>query len=237
METDTNLDRRDALKTIAASALLCAGMPQSWLSAKPAYAMGKADIPQGIQKVEGDVTINGIPAKAGDQVSSGDVIVTGKNSLAIFVFEDSACMMKENSKLIVKNSDKTAESGKLINALRLMDGKLLSVFGSGSKTVETPTAYIGIRGTGIYIEVDHEKTYICTCYGKVLISPAADKEKQESITAKHHEAPRYVYGTNIIKQAPMLNHTDAELTMLEALVGRIPPFGANSGKKDEKNGY
>lgn len=229
METDTNLDRRDALKTIAASALLCAGMPQSWLSAKPAYAMGKADIPQGIQKVEGDVTINGIPAKPGDSIAPDDVIVTGKNSSVVFVFGDSASMMRENSRMIVKNADKTAETGKAINALRLLDGGLLSAFGPGDKSVETPSAYIGIRGTGIYVETDNDKTYICTCYGKVTLRRASDPLREELINSKHHDVARYVYSTGHIKKAPMINHTDDELVMLEAFVRRLPPFTGKDG--------
>ncbi|MBF0303688.1 MAG: FecR domain-containing protein [Desulfamplus sp.] len=240
MNTNINLNRRDALKTIASSTLVCAtGILGADELVKSAYAMGKADTPQGMQKVEGDVKINGTPAKLGDIVSHDDIITTGKNSSAIFVINDSAYMMRENSKLIVKNSDKDGESKKgVINVLRLLDGKLLSVFGSGDKTVETPSAYIGIRGTGIYIEVDHEKTYICTCYGKVLISSASDIENQESITAKYHEFPRYVYRTSLIKPAPILNnHKDSELVMLGALVGRFPPFAKKVEKQEERGGY
>ena len=41
-----------------------------------------------------------------------------------------------------------------------------------------------------------------------------------------HEAPRYITGGRVprIEKAPVLNHTDAELDMLEALVGRETPF-------------
>jgi hypothetical protein len=31
----------------------------------------------------------------------------------------------------------------------------------------------------------------------------------------------------MMMEAPVVNHTDAELVMLEALVGREPPFGTN----------
>ena len=45
----------------------------------------------------------------------------------------------------------------------------------------------------------------------------------------HHDAPRYVYaqeknGQRIVP-APLINHTDQELALIEALVGREPPFG------------
>ncbi|MBF0241999.1 MAG: FecR domain-containing protein [Desulfamplus sp.] len=232
MDTPTNLSRREAIKTMVSSALLCAAGINGFTNSQPAYAMGEAGIPQGVQKVEGDVTINGIPAKVGDIVAPDDVIVTGKDSSIVFVFGDSACLMRENSKMVVKNSDKSAEPSKVINGLRLLDGKLLSVFGEGEKSVETPSAYIGIRGTGIYVESDHEKTYICTCYGKVKISYAHNLSKFESISANYHESSRHVYRDGAIKRAPMINHTDAELIMLERFVNRLPPFAKSSEKRD-----
>jgi len=43
---------------------------------------------------------------------------------------------------------------------------------------------------------------------------------------ERHDAPRYIYasGEQLIVKAPMINHTDDELFMLEALVGRMPGF-------------
>ena len=35
----------------------------------------------------------------------------------------------------------------------------------------------------------------------------------------------------MIDGAPVINHTDAELTMLEALVGRRPPFLDSGGPR------
>ncbi|MBF0573360.1 MAG: FecR domain-containing protein [Desulfamplus sp.] len=205
MDTNLNLNRRDAIKTIVSSALVCAaGM--NVLSGS-AYAMGKAEIPQGIQKVEGDVTVNSIPAKVGDILSPDDVIVTGKNSSVVFTFGDSSCLMRENSKLTLESSDKTGEKNKFINLLRLIDGKMLSVFGKGDKTVETPSAYIGIRGTGLYVEADYKRTYVCACYGKIILRHAIYPSKEETLTTKHHESARYI--NNIegnIERAPMLHH-------------------------------
>ena len=47
---------------------------------------------------------------------------------------------------------------------------------------------------------------------------AADKRPSGMIEV-HGEMP-----IKMIEQAPVVNHTDAEPTMLEALVGRKPPF-------------
>lgn len=60
-------------------------------------------------------------------------------------------------------------------------------------------------------------------------------EARETVSTTHHDAPRYVYAhgempIKMIEQAPVVNHTDAELTMLEALVGRKPPFVGSGGE-------
>jgi hypothetical protein len=33
----------------------------------------------------------------------------------------------------------------------------------------------------------------------------------------------------VIEPAPVINHTDEELILLESLVGRVPPFGSTPG--------
>jgi hypothetical protein len=112
----------------------------------------------------------------------------------------------------------------------LLAGKLLSVSRNNGLRIETPTATIGIRGTGVYLEVGPEKTYFCTCYGEVDIVANNDGTSRESVVSKHHDKPLYIFG----KESPgqcihdahrlTINHTDEELVMAEALVGRAPPF-------------
>jgi hypothetical protein len=111
--------------------------------------------------------------------------------------------------------------------MRLATGALLSVFGAGTKSIVTSTAATGVRGTGLYVESEPERSYVCTCYGEVLISAADDANVSERIVSKHHDAPRYVLKAGAAKRirpAPFINHTDVELALIEALVGRTPPF-------------
>jgi hypothetical protein len=107
--------------------------------------------------------------------------------------------------------------------MRLATGALLSVFGAGAKRVVTSTASSGIRGTGLYVESEPDRSYVCTCYGEVQIATLADANVNERIVSKHHDAPRYVTKDRI-EPAPFINHTDLELSLIEALVGRTPPF-------------
>lgn len=121
----------------------------------------------------------------------------------------------------------------MINTLRLVTGKLLSVFGKTQHRIQTPNATIGIRGTGIYVKSDPEQSYVCTCYGVVDLFADNDKSSRETITSQHHDAPRYILsneqpGRNI-RDAPFINHTDLELQVIEGLVGRTPPFSMAGG--------
>jgi hypothetical protein len=78
----------------------------------------------------------------------------------------------------------------------------------------------------LLVEAAADRAYICTCYGNTEVSARADSSVRETIRSLHHEAPRYVIGGPAprIEKAPARNHTDAELILLEELVGREPPF-------------
>jgi hypothetical protein len=186
-------------------------------------ALAARERASGMLEVKGEVLINGRLAKLGAGLKPGDSVATSPGSSAVFVFGSDAFLLREKSELL------TAGGKTLAGSLRLVTGKLLSVFGRGSRRIVTATATIGIRGTGIYIEAEAERTYVCTCYGMVDLQASNMPEARETVSTTHHDAPRYIYahGETPIKmmaQAPVVNHTDAELIMLEALVGRKPPF-------------
>jgi hypothetical protein len=94
----------------------------------------------------------------------------------------------------------------------------------------TSTATIGIRGTGCYIEAEEARTYFCLCYGEAEVTPKGDPKQKETIQT---EAPRPpdlhpCLGRPMMAPATVINHTDAELTMLENSVGRWPPFSGGN---------
>ncbi len=175
---------------------------------------------QGFIKLEGAVLHNNKPAVQGAVVKPGEKISTGQNSLAIFVMEQDAYLLRSNTLLEFSAPNAT------IKTLNLLAGKMLSVFGKGEKRINVPTATLGIRGTAIYAEVETERSYVCTCYGTVNIQCSSDLSVQETVVSKRHDAPRYIYaeGKVLIAKAPVINHTEDELFMLEQLVGRLPAF-------------
>ncbi len=66
-----------------------------------------------------------------------------------------------------------------------------------------------------------------------------DPNVRESIKTFYHEKPRFLYGKGakeIMAEAPVFNHTDEELIMLESLVGRVPPFKRFKKDKGRRRG-
>jgi hypothetical protein len=78
------------------------------------------------------------------------------------------------------------------------------------------------------MEADPEQTYFCTCYGVADVEAVKDPSSRETVAATHHDKPLYILGNEPagknIRNAPFINHTDAELALIETLVGRQPPF-------------
>ena len=188
-----------------------------------AGAHGKKDFPQGIRDMRGEVKINGSPVEQGFTVSPGDTVTTGKGGMVIFVHEQSVYRIGGNTRFTLTTEN---DGGGTKSILKIARGKVLSVFRGGRKQVRTPTAVIGVRGSGIYAEAEPERTYFCTCYGISEISARGGGER-ETVKAKHHDQPRFIHapgsGKRIVK-APMLNHTDKDLIFIESLAGRKPPF-------------
>jgi hypothetical protein len=176
---------------------------------------------QSVYEATGQVTVNGQAATSATRIGAADRIETGKGAQLIFVVGFDAFLVRENSRLELGGSNF------MVSTMRLATGALLSVFGAGAKRVVTSTAASGIRGTGLYVESEPERSYVCTCYGEVLVSAVDDANVSERIVSKHHDAPRYVLKAGAarrIQPAPFINHTDVELALIEALVGRTPPF-------------
>lgn len=189
-------------------------------------AMAQAPNAQGLRSVAGEVRVNGQPAAFGFPIRPGDTVSTGRNGTAMFVVGSDAFLLRDNS---------TAElsgSNVLVDVLRLATGKLLTVFARGSdRRIITSTAVIGIRGTGSYMESEPGRSYFCLCYGTADVA-AAGSTTSETFVTRHHESPRYIYGdgrAQPIVPADISNHTDGELIMLEAMVGRLAPEEVRNG--------
>jgi hypothetical protein len=209
--------RRFFLRRFASAITLLVTTP-IWL--QQAMALGLRQERKGFQKLKGTVLLNGKPAMQGELIKTGDLISTGDNSETIFVIDRNAFLLHSNTQL------KLSESSTAHKIYTLLSGKMLSVFSKSEKTIKLPTATIGVRGTALYAEADPLTSYLCLCYGDALIVANNNPAEQETIATKHHDTPRYLHssGDKLITPAPVMNHTDDEIFMLEALVGRLPEF-------------
>jgi hypothetical protein len=164
--------RRRTLKALAAAGLL----GPAGISGLIRDALAKGDVPirPGLNKVRGEVIVNRRLATEGQLIKPGDTIVTGRDSEAIYVIGQDAFMQRELTTV-------SFGADALQNLMRVVSGKILSVFGKGAKTIQVSTATIGIRGTGCYIEEENHgakaRTYFCLCYGDVELVPGPRRRK------------------------------------------------------------
>ncbi len=209
------IERRLFLRGLTAGA---AGGMMAWVH--QALAADPKSLRQGFNRINGEVSVNGQPAVEGTPIKRGDVVSTGAGAHAVYVLGDNAFLQRANSQV-------DFGAGSAATFLRVVTGGLLSVFGKGRRQLATPTATIGIRGTGCYIETDARKSYFCLCFGAVNLRPLDGQPV--SYATKHHEKPVWIEN-GVTMSAMVVNHTDAEIIMLEALVGRGSPFPARRSR-------
>jgi len=190
----------------------------------------KLDDDKSIFSIDGEVRVNNQRADIDSRIRTGDTVQTGRDSEVVFVVGSDSFILRSNTQMEIEGSSI------FVSALRLLTGSMLSVFGTRNSnqqlTVNSAMATMGIRGTGIYMEAEPDLTYLCTCYGRVDVASAADPDDKQIIVAEHHDAPKYITNKaskgSHIRPAPFKNHTDAELKVIEAIVGREVPFGIES---------
>jgi len=228
------IDRRQFLISALAAGIYTGTAPTTAMAQFWGKRPNRIQAKQSFHQIIGNVMVNATTASMNTAVKPGDKLRTGPKSQAIFVVGQDAFSLGENSELTL-DGEILEDENPVIRAFSLLSGRLLTVFGRTGHKVSTPQATIGIRGTGVYLEALADKSYICTCYGKVDIHANADTQQKTTVTSNHHDQPLWVYGDNsktyqkqsgqgLIQAAPMQNHTDMELVMLEALVGRRVPF-------------
>jgi len=218
--------RRRLIEALGAGLL---GLPVASAFGQNVFGSRPAKLPPGqsIYRIAGSATVNGVAANLQTAVRPGDTIETGKGSEIVFVVGGHSMILRNESRLVVEG-EKSGAASLLLSAMRLVAGKLLSVSRDSRARIVTPTATIGIRGTGWYAEADPEQTYFCTCYGVTEIVANNDPGSRDEVVAQHHDRPLYIAAKaaagRAIRAAPFINHTDQELALIETLAGRTPPF-------------
>lgn len=216
--------RRRILKALTSGALIGGIWPQAaaanWWGVRPRPLPPE----RSIHSLRGQVLVNGRPASLAQRIEAADTLEVGPGGQAIFAVGDNAFILRERS--ILELSGKQL----FLGAMRLVQGAVLGVFGRRDTPLElsTRSATIGIRGTALYTALHPGMTYACTCYGHTELSATQAPEQREQIRSTHHDAPRWILEKPAdglhIRPAPMRDHTDMELLLIEALCGRELPF-------------
>jgi len=195
------------------------------------FLLNGCSLSRGFRQITGEVSLNGrmigpeqLEGPDGVPVPSDASISTGSTGSAVFVINRDAFLIRGDSHVELKPNLLNGKHNE-ISGFNLRSGSILSVFARKKRTLRTLSAVIGIRGTGVYLETDSSKTYVCTCYGTSYLQVEDAPEINETVTTLHHDQPRFIYsGEKRIDPAPVINHSDQELILLERLVGRVPPF-------------
>jgi hypothetical protein len=175
-----------------------------------------------IHALEGDVYINNRKLYAASKIKSGDEIVVSHDGKLVFSIGEDAYLLRGGTVVQVNLHNNNL----LVSSLRLVTGAVLGVFGKRRTTthIRTATATIGIRGTAVYVDASPHTCYTCTCYGHTDL--VVGRQREEVIATHHnaHMVSAAVAGGMQMQVHESKGHTDDELRMLEALVGRKPLF-------------
>lgn len=238
MESLTEFDearRRFLVYLLGAGAL--AAVPGCSTAPRVHRAMampGEMPASKSVYQYIGEFRVNGRPATMETRINTGDLVETGEKSQAVFVLHKDAFLLHANTRMRMPQQMTGGE-------FELQAGRALSVFASRKTSIRTPSAIIDIRGTGVFAEVEPTLSYICTCYGKTHIATTDDPSISRDIVSTHHNDPVYVLAdkqrSRRILPAPFKDHTDAELLLIETLVGRTTPFVVPQGARRIRGPY
>jgi hypothetical protein len=202
-------------KFIYNSCCLCLG---AFAFSQISYAKKKDTI----IKFEGDVLLNGKKMQTDLAVKYNDKIETKSASQAVVSLDDDIFQIRENTIFELPSKNESKSGGKLLA------GAILASFTPGKpKSLQVENkGTIGIRGTGIYLEIEKEQTQFCLCYGKAEIFSKNNKLITETDTKFHKDF--LILNDGTIKQTePLerkLNHTSRQNIDLENFAGRPSPF-------------
>src|SRR3954468_18077366 len=187
-----------------------------------------AQVPFGVvHELVGQVTVNDVPLARQNALQAGQTIRTGVDGRVWFSLGSDAYFLRPNSSLRL---DASKPKEPFIDFVRLVTGALGATFARGMRrTLIAPTATIGIRGTGVYLEAAPDIAYFCTCFGstEILTAPSGNMMESVAVSTDNHQA-RMIHreamsGMRILR-AGFIGHTNEEMARLESLVGRPNPF-------------
>lgn len=181
-----------------------------------------------VRELSGNALVNGRAVTPSTVIRAGDTVYTTRGASLWFTVGSDAFFLRGETELRLEPA-RVGEAA--INALRLLTGALGAGFARGARrSVIAPTATIGIRGTGVYVEARRDETYACTCFGSTELMTREDRMMERvPVTTVNHLARLIPRQGNHV-EALFERHTSEEMTRLERYAGRPDPFGGAAAK-------
>jgi hypothetical protein len=226
--------RRALLRWLAQRGAWLAALASPGAAAQVFGSAPRRLVGESVFRASGDASANGQAVTRATRIGAGDQLRTGRDSELVFVVGSAAMLMRADTQVQLQGA---SASGQPTTVL-VPSGKLLAVFAPGQRAVQTATAAVRISGTGVYVEANPQETYFCTCYGRAEVVATADPSSREQVVSRHHDKPLYIVAGQAagraIRRAPFINHADDELALIEALVGRAPPWALGVDRYDRR---
>jgi len=180
-----------------------------------------------IYDLKGPVLINGKLAHKNSPITFGDEIITGSRGRIALRLAGNVYRVGNRSHLKLPETTRNF-------TLNFFFGSVLAVFRSDTpKTIQTLTSVLGVRGTGLYLDIDNEQTFLCTCYGDVDFKDKENEENVRHIHSEYHNIVVLNHQTRAFSTQAMKGHQTSDLFELEAIAERTPP--ATFTVEHEKN--
>lgn len=175
-----------------------------------------------VLRVEGELTVNGLPTRIGGAVRSGDTVKTGPDGICEIIFAGRNIIQIRPDSLAVLNFES------FVRGVQLQSGSLAAVLKELAPTantnrfqLDTPATVAGVTGTAFYVKVlEPSTTYFCLCNGAISLQDNRGGNPMR-LEAARHTAVEYAKdnGTITVERAPVRYHTDAEMEQLAAKIG------------------
>lgn len=193
-----------------------AGAPTVELDAKAA-----APFSARIVYLEGEVTVDGVPAEIGMEMGRRVSVRTGEKSMCDIVYNE------KNALSINQKADAVIDFEKAVAQVEMNKGgfaavlrKLGKASGGDAFQVRTKAATAGVRGTSFCVWTDGDSSYVCACNGTVRTIDV-NGGNEFTLRAAHHTAKLYTAAGGYIsaETAGMLHHTDESVERLAERIG------------------
>ena len=179
-----------------------------------------------IEYLEGEVSVDGVPAEIGASIPAGARISTGADGMVDIVFGSGNALRIEEDTLLTLDLQDPAEG------IDISRGTIAAVFeglqslGTGPDDtfrVRAPTTVAGVRGTVFFVKIENpQSTYVCTCHGELEFV-----DDNLVVRAARHDATRFIAdnGEVRVEDALDLYHDSQSLNAVADIVGVTIAWG------------